>query len=130
MNPAYRGDPCKFPKCPRTAWSGGLCNGHLEQRRKGKPLTPINGRVRWTPDMIERATRMLATKSEKAVAMALGVKLGAVRWMVRAGHLGVEDTRQDPAHAKLPRCKCGLLLDGSHSACDLPGRSGDRRAWF
>lgn len=39
---------CSFSECVRYTRSKGLCNGHYEQQRKGKQLTPLESRLQGT----------------------------------------------------------------------------------
>lgn len=54
--------PCSFSGCTNIFWAKDLCGTHYQQYRAGKPLTPINGRLKHE---ITRSFQPINEKGEK-----------------------------------------------------------------
>lgn len=61
-NSSYAGLPCAFQPCDNTSWAKGLCGTHYSQQRKGKELTPVPDRRKWT---LTRADQEVSESGEK-----------------------------------------------------------------
>jgi hypothetical protein len=74
--PDRNGKPCSRPAKAR-----GLCSGHLEQQRQGKPLTPL--RVIHAERLVVFPVRVPEIVAERAAADPEGVRKVLVRWARR-----------------------------------------------
>lgn len=67
---------CSFEGCDRTAKARGLCDGHWQQDKAGKTLTPLNAKAPNGQAKTPRTRTTLATEI-RAWAVANGIDVPA-----------------------------------------------------
>lgn len=78
---------CEGPDCQRPIATKRLCHGHYEQRRAGRPLTPLHTvRLIRRHELIEEVGALAGTDTLESIARRLGIKPASIyRSLQRAG---------------------------------------------